>query len=237
AGTPEERTITTDWHPDFRLPDLVTEPGRTIDYDYYPQGLLHTRTETDAATGENRTTTYTYYTEADGLLEGLLKSVDGPRTDVNDLITYEYYDQGDFNGNLEKITKFLDDTPAFDQIHVTRITGYDPHGRPTTIVDPNGLETILTYSPRGRLRFKTIGGEETEYKYDPANNLERVTLPDGSYLKYGYDAAHRLESVEDNLGNRIVYTLDAMGNSSPEEIFDSAGILRRTQTREYDELN
>ena len=57
-----------------------------------------------------------------------------------------------------------------------------------------------------------MGGEVTSYDYDPVGQLIKVTLPDGSYLNYGYDAARRLTEVSDNLGNRIVYTLDNAGN-------------------------
>ncbi len=38
VGTPQERTITTEWHADFRLPTKITEPGRAIEYTYDAQG-------------------------------------------------------------------------------------------------------------------------------------------------------------------------------------------------------
>ncbi|WAB94752.1 MULTISPECIES: DUF6531 domain-containing protein [Pseudomonas] len=37
-GTPQERTILTQWHPRFYLPSQVEEPGRTIRYQYDEQG-------------------------------------------------------------------------------------------------------------------------------------------------------------------------------------------------------
>lgn len=45
AGTPEERTITTEWHPDFRLPVKVTEPGKITTFTYDSQGRLLERKE------------------------------------------------------------------------------------------------------------------------------------------------------------------------------------------------
>ena len=38
VGTPQERTITTEWHPDYRLPLKVTEPGKITEYSYDAQG-------------------------------------------------------------------------------------------------------------------------------------------------------------------------------------------------------
>ena len=38
AGTPQERTITTEWHTDFRLPTKITEPNRITEYTYDAQG-------------------------------------------------------------------------------------------------------------------------------------------------------------------------------------------------------
>jgi len=45
AGTLAERTISTGWHPDFRLPVNITEPGREILFIYDSQGRLLERRE------------------------------------------------------------------------------------------------------------------------------------------------------------------------------------------------
>jgi YD repeat-containing protein len=65
----------------------------------------------------------------------------------------------------------------------------------------------------------------------------RTTFPDGSFLAYAYDDAQRLVSIADSLGNRIDYTLDAMGNRTREEVRDPAGALAQARTREYSNLN
>jgi YD repeat-containing protein len=95
AGTAQARTITTEWHPDYRLPTRIDEPGKRTELSYTANGLLHTRTERDTATNATRTWTYTY------TAEGLLDTVDGPRTDVNDITDYDY----DTQGNLVRVTK------------------------------------------------------------------------------------------------------------------------------------
>lgn len=43
AGTPDARTITTEWHPQFSLPTKITEPGRITEYTYDAQGRQRSR--------------------------------------------------------------------------------------------------------------------------------------------------------------------------------------------------
>ncbi|MGH8549271.1 MAG: RHS repeat domain-containing protein [Methylococcales bacterium] len=68
-------------------------------------------------------------------------------------------------------------------------------------------------------------------------NLIKVTLPDGGYIAYVYDAAHRLTGINDHKGNRIVYTLDNMGNRIGEQAEDAEGLLVRNISRVIDALN
>lgn len=219
-GTADARTISTTWDPVLRQPTHIAEPGRTTDYTYDTVGRMLTKTVTDTATSVARTTTYTYNTQ------GLLANVDGPRTDVGDVTTYGYTTSGDLNS----ITNALG--------QVTQITTRDLNGYPTTIIDPNGVTTTLTYDARQRLLTKTVNGvETTSFTYDLAGELTKVTLPDSSFLQYAYDTAHRVTSVTDNLGNKLVYTLDKLGNRTTEQTKDTGGTVRRTMSRVYDSLN
>ena len=45
VGTPQERTITTEWHLDFRLPIKITEPGKVTTLNYDAAGNLLSRLE------------------------------------------------------------------------------------------------------------------------------------------------------------------------------------------------
>ena len=154
-----------------------------------------------------------------------MTSADGPRTDVSDITTFTY----DSHGNLSTRTDALG--------HVTRYTGFDASGRPLSWVDPNGLQTTLTYDLRGRMLTSTVGAETTRYAYDATGNLLKTTFTDGSYLKYSYDPANRLIGLTDALGNSLVYTLDAMGNRVKEQTNDPNQTLTRTLSRSYDALN
>ena len=219
AGTAVARDIVTEWHPNWRLPTRISEPQRERLMTYDAAGNLLTLTVTDRASGRARTWSYAYNGN------GQVITVDGPRTDVADITSYTYDEQG----NLTAIINALG--------HETRITRYNTHGQPEEIIDPNGLVTTLAYDARQRLISRTVGEETTSYAYDAAGQLTKVTLPDGSFLVYTYDPAHRLTAIADVLGNRITYTLDAMGNRIKEERFDTNGGLTQARRREYDGLN
>jgi YD repeat-containing protein len=252
--TPQTRTFTTEWHPTFRLRTRAAEPLRITTYVYNGDegvqcgskrdgalvaGVLCSKTvhpTADASgsqglsampTGPPRSWSYSYNAN------GRLLTVDGPRADVADVTTYTYYADDDPDagkrGNIATITNAAG--------HVTQITAYNAHGKPTTIVDPNGLTTTLAYDSRRRLTSRTVGGETTSYEYDGVGQLTRVTLPDASFLAYSYDSAHRLTGMQDNLGNRIAYTLDVMGNRTQERVLDPASNLAQTRSRVYSNLN
>jgi YD repeat-containing protein len=237
--TPQTRTISTQWHATFRLPAVTAEPLRisTITYDTAGNRLSRSIQPTGDATGAQgfsatasgapRTWTYTYNAN------GSVLTVDGPRTDVADVTTYTYYANNDADlgkrGNVATITNAAG--------HTTNITAYNAYGQPLTMVDANGLGTTMTYDARQRLKTRTVGSETTTYDYDFAGQLAKVTLPDGSFLSYDYDTAHRLTGMEDNLGNRIAYTLDAMGNRTAEEVRDPANQLAQTRSRVFNNLS
>lgn len=230
SGTPQARTITTEWHQIFRLPQRIAEPRRITTFTYDANGLLlgksvqatgdanGTQAFTAVAAGSPRHWQYTYNSF------GQLLTAKGPRTDVNELITYSY----DTSGNLASVTNPLG--------HQTTFTSYDADGHVGAITDPNGNLTTLTYTLRGQMASQSVGGEVTSYTYDGANCLTQAVLPNGATITYRYDAALRLTGVSDNLGNSITYTLDAMGNRLAEQIKDPAGTLVRQTTRIFDTL-
>jgi YD repeat-containing protein len=235
-GTTVARAITTQWHPVFRLPVRIVAPSslaginETTDFLYDAQGNLLQKTV--SAGGKSRQWTMTYSAL------GQLLTMDGPRIDVQDVVSHTYYDATDTcvgcRGNLKSTTNALG--------HVTTYEGYDVDGQPTRVVDPNGVVTTMTYDSRGRLRARTVHAgsplaETTGFAYDNVGQLVKVTMPDGSTLSYQYDAAHRLTEISDSLGNVTQYTLDAMGNRIKEDTFDPADGLRRTRRRVFDALN
>jgi RHS repeat-associated protein len=233
-GTPRARTTTYLYRStDEDLPTQIDEPGRRTTFTYDSYANVLTRTVLDTATSASRTWTYTYSATGQRLTE------DGPRTDVSDVTTYTYYacTTGAECGQLHTITNALG--------HVTTYDAYNAHAQPTQITDPNGLVTTLAYDARQRMTDRCVGGtlpscasgELTHLNYFDNGLLERVTNPDGSFIEYQYDPAQRLTGIEDGEGNRIVYTLDNMGNRAAEDTYDPSTALKRTHTRVFNTLN
>ena len=222
-----QRKITTQWSPTWREPSLITEPNRTTGFTLYSNGTINTKTITDISVTPNvaRTWTYTY----NGY--GQVLTIDGPRTDVSDVTTIQYYTcaTGYQCGQINTITDALG--------HVTTFSTYNAYGQPLTGTDPNGVPFTLTYDARQRLTSSELGTETTGYTYWPIGLLKLVTLPDSSTILYAYDGAHRLTDITDTLGNHIHYTLDALGNRTADNTYDPTSTLRRTHTRVFNTLS
>jgi YD repeat-containing protein len=236
ATLPEARTTSTQWHPSFRLPVLVTEAGRTIAYTYDTQGNKLSQTVTDTATSVARTTSWTYNPQ--GLLA--TETTNGVVTQI-----YAYYGTTSFTGTApNEVGHTAGDLQSTTNAvgHVTQFTLYDRAGRVRQMVDPKGVATDTAYTPRGWVSSTSVtppGGtaRTTSYSYDNAGQLTGVVMPDTTTMSYSYDAAHRLKGVTDAKGNTVAYTLDAMGNQVGEQVKDPSGNLQRNITRVYDALN
>ena len=180
---------------------------------------------------------------------GLLKSIDGSRTDVADVTTFAYHPTDASTcatapatcthrkGDLWKVTNALG--------QVTETLRYDGAGRPLSMKDANGVITDLEYHPRGWLVARKVRGADagseaddaiTRIEYSPTGLVRKVIQPDGAFTAYTYDAAHRLTGIGDNAGNTITYTLDYAGNRIKEDTKGSSGTLVRTLSRVHDQL-
>ena len=178
-GTPRERSITTEWHPTFRLPTRVTESGRETTYTHDTNGNVLTVTITDTATSDARTWTYTYNAD------GQVLTIDGPQAGASDLLTlgYSMCATGAGCGQIATITDAAN--------HQTSILSYDTNGLPLTIRDPNGTVTTLGYDARQRLASRAVGTETTAIDYWPTGLVKKITFPDNSFYAYSYDSAQR----------------------------------------------
>ena len=224
-GTPQARTIQRSWNIRGQQTRIETEL-RLVAIDYGNDGLPDSRVETDKSSynAGSRTWTYTYYET--GPAAGLLHVEDGPRTDAPDITTYEYNDRG----LLSRVTNALG--------QVTEITDYDLWGKPTRVVDANGVATTMTYTARGWLDTVTVDGlATTDFDYDSVGQLVATTLPNGVVSYYSYNDAGQLTGISNGLGESIAFVLDAAGNITGTDIRGGSGSLLYRQQQVFDELS
>jgi RHS repeat-associated protein len=227
TGTSVARTTTITYDPKWvRLPETIVTPGLTTSFTYNGYGEVLTKKLTDTTTttipystkGQTRTWTNTWS-------DSLLASTKTPKGNET---KYGY----DSTGALSSTTN------AYGK--VIKITAHTGGGLPETIVDPNGVTTTQTYDARLNLQTSTLdtaaGKLTTTYEHGRANSLISIQQPDGSKMDYVYDSAHRLTSSTDGLGNRIVYTLDALGDPTLIEIQNKSGAVTKRHTASFDKL-
>ncbi|MCC7248072.1 MAG: RHS repeat protein, partial [Lysobacter sp.] len=260
--TGKKRTLQTDWHATYRLPTerRVRDSAGTLKakvawtYNTREQPLTQTATDPTVTPNVTRTTTYAYCEQADVTAAtcpfvGLLKSVNGSRSDVSDITTFTYRQADDpvcatapttcayRKGDVWKVTNALG--------HIVELQSYDGAGRPLKIIDANSVQTDYEYHPRGWLTARKVRGTnnavETDdqivrIEYWPTGLVKKVTQPDGAYTTYAYDAAHRLTGIADNAGNTVAFTLNNAGDRTQEDVKDATNTLRRTLSRTYNTL-
>jgi len=129
------RTTTTEWDATFRLPRRIAEPLRITTFTYDAHGNVLSRTVqptgdgsgalglSAAAIGTPRTWSYAYTYSASVPGQVIHLVIDGPRSDVADVTSYDW----DGSGNLIAVTDALG--------HVTALGNYDAHGRAQLITD------------------------------------------------------------------------------------------------------
>jgi len=235
AGTAEQRQFNYTWDNDLNRKTRIEETGSVTNYTFDEHGRTEVKTIQDPSGGASRTWTYNYFSASEGAhLAGRLQSADGPRTDVADVTSYDYYTTDDAAGryragDLQSVVNAAG--------HTTVYLEYDGNGRVVQIRDANGVITETRYHPRGWISGLSVDGRLTGFSYDNTGNLVRMTSPDGSYVGYAYDDAHRLVETTDSLGNRIEYTLDPAGNRIEENTFDEQNTLRRHLSRTFNALS
>jgi RHS repeat-associated protein len=217
------RTITTTWSPAFHLPTQIVAPNLTTNFTYDTLGRMTRREEIDTSARQTVTRAWTYTWNSLGLLE----TVTGPRTDVVQTTTYTY----DANGNLATVRNALNQTTTVNSVNAA--------GLPTSITDQNGVVTLMTYDPLGRIKTTSVQGPTpatTTFIYDENGLLTSVTSPTNVTLTYGYDDAHRLTSIQDSHGNKMLFALDGLGNRLQAQIETGTAQVLMNNSATFDSL-
>jgi len=242
AGTTEARTITTNWHANYRLPTQIKRSSVAVGqlaattinytdtaYPKLPTQISSAGFKTDGSAVAPRTLSIQY------TVDGRVSQIDGPRTDVSDITTLTYYPKVSVQVNNRGMRKTV-----FNALgHTITYNAYDSHGNVLTMTDSNGVVTSYQYDVRQRPTQITVtppqgAARVTSYSYDNLGQLLTAITPTGVTLTLSYDAAHYLRSITDNLGNRIEYNYDENGNRNSEVARDPSGVLVRQVQLDFD---
>ncbi|WP_221795150.1 RHS repeat-associated core domain-containing protein [Oceanobacter mangrovi] len=157
---------------------------------------------------------------------GLVILKDGPRTDVSDVYTYEYDD----DGNLTLETNPLGQTTVYSDFF-----GND---RPGTIQLENGETWLNTYDWNGNIQTTELSSSDGalvySYQYNAAGQIIHAELPDGSTLDIKYDVAGRTLKLTNETGDEVNITRDLLGNITTWEASDDAGSIVRRYQQAFD---
>ncbi|KPJ92849.1 MAG: hypothetical protein AMJ55_09145 [Gammaproteobacteria bacterium SG8_15] len=249
-GSPQERRTDYTYDPRFASKvKTVTEPSvyatgnKVTTYDYDDFGNI-IRIRIDGFTPTGTPITREINLQYLGPLNQL-SQIDGPRTDVSDITTLDYYPNDPVEGNnrarLKRVTS--------GGIVLRDNLQYSATGKLLSESRPNDVTVSYNYYP-GNDRLQTVVESDgtisrtTRWSYLATGEVETITrgygTPDATSLTFSYDDARRLIRITDGLGNYIKYTLDTEGNKEQEEIFDTQNILHKSLTQtfdDYDRLN
>jgi RHS repeat-associated protein len=246
-GWPEQRITSYTYTHRTDDPFLLTQSTETIKSVVDPQqnkvtttaydnqGNILSRQESGYVFINGVATPKTYTTQYQYNPLGQLIQIDGPRTDVSDITTLEYYantsDQGNNRGQLKAIVNVLSQRTEF--------SNYDANGNVGTITDPNSVISQRTYDERNRIKTITnqTTGAQTQYFYDIRGNLSYIILPVGNRIDFTYNLANKLTEIKDSLDNKIQYQYDVEGNRIREETKDPQGTLKKYLDFTYDAYN
>jgi len=108
---------------------------------------------------------------------------------------------------------------------------YDPNGNLIHTVDPNGFQTLRSYTDKGLLATGTdANGHTTKYTYDTQSNLEDVNDALGNVTHYTYDDIGRVIKKTDARGQETKYSYDENNN-----LLTTTDANGKTLSYDYDE--
>ncbi len=233
TGTPLQRTSTYLYDLNTNFLSTVTRDSiantsqqTVIAMIYDANGNLLSKTESgyNGMTPVNRGSDYTYDSY------GRVESINGPRVDVSDIITFSYYFNdplmGTDQGRLHTISNGLGQTITY--------SNYNGFGKAEQVVDSNNIITLLSYNSHGLIAERITANRSTVYNYDLAGMLTTVTLPGGRTINYDYITSGQVSRITDSLGNYISYSYDNKGKRTGQSIYDPTDTLTSSLGYEYD---
>lgn len=208
----------------FNIPNKITDGSLIIDNVINEKGQVVTETKKSTQSGSTpQTTIYTYFTDLNSPSNGLLRSIDGPRTGTLDKIEYNYDNYGNLATKSYKVNGINREE---------KYNGYNSHGQPEQIIQENGMAWQYMYNVDGSLHLMTFGesstnnvvtGQNYSYIYNDLGRLIQSQSPDGGIKTFSYDSIGRLIQTIGEDGT--IYTKSYYPNNSlkSNEIKDKTG--------------
>lgn len=203
AGTPLAFTTNYTWT-EARLPKTIHySNGLSVGFEYDAHNEPLTVTRSDGTVSQ--TWTYTYDKWAQPL------TAQAPYNDKDHLIKYTY--------NAQEMPATIS-----NQLGQTVTYGkYDELGNLLSKTDENGVITEYTYDPMGLLLSASVNGNTTTFYRDGNDHLSELFSAEGAKTIYDYNYWGDLKKLIDAQDNKIIQTLDGMGNVVQRVIVDSSG--------------
>ncbi|WP_347560681.1 RHS repeat-associated core domain-containing protein [Streptomyces sp. AcH 505] len=199
------------------LPGSFTSPdGEKDNYTYDTSGNTLSVASTGTA-GATRSSTYNPASPTCGGFEGQRCT----SKDANSKTTSFSYDT---KGNLKEVTP---PTPLGKTTYT-----YDALGRPETVTDGRGIQSVYVYDKRDRVKTVSSTNSTVRYTYDADGNLTSRTDPTGT-TAWEYDPLNResVRTLQDGTEAVLAYTprgdLDYASdpNGTTDYTWDDAGRL------------
>lgn len=246
------RLTTTTYDSATGRPATVTETSNVIasgvrsqSVTYNADGLVasialsgYTRQEGSiwSKTVSTRTTTFSYQ-------NGLLSQVDGPRSDVSDVLTIEYYPATAPAVNdrlrLYRLCRSTGNTAR--PTLCTVFSNYDVWGNAGQVADPDGVTSALTYDSSGRLvtlvRDTTAPTVSVAISYDGAGQVSTYKEESGRCRLYQFGNFGSLQKVSwrascdpsSELLREGDFTLDGVGRTTRDQTLVAGNVVSDVQ--------
>lgn len=206
--------------------EIITDSKKVIN-TINPSGWIVQQVISYPKGGSTKTIVYTYNTDLTKGDFGLISNIDGPRSDVNDNISFTY----DAFGNKATATQVVNNSSV-----VTKYLNYNAFAQPERIIYPSGIVDKYVYNTDGTIQSTVTGdgsdtgnvvGPVTSYTYDYLKRKKSEINPDNEATTYEYDG----------LG-RLIKTTNPDGVISTQSYFDNNVVQSSVgATATYNEIN
>lgn len=207
---------------EHRLPVAITETGFSPSVPRPAGAQLYSAQLESIAKGEiryepiQRTTTLNWD-------EGRLMTIDGPRSDVEDVTNFLWDEQQRLIGIQAP------GSPAFT------ITGHDAMGRANRFQWGGRTPVEIIYDANGYLKESRQGKKVIRFKHDSQGRLLSITDQFKRTRTIAYDEAGRRVSVTDDVGHTLYNTYDSESRLSRQAQQDSDGTMVRVLSYLFDD--